>query len=89
MKKPSILFVLLFIAFSAKAQLVYEKRTGYIPTPPYSGDIGVLSFNGPSLYDGNYLNILSSYKLYKPVTTWHGMTPYMGPPNRRKFSSIC
>jgi hypothetical protein len=58
MKKISIFFALLFIAFSTKAQLTYNT--------------GALSLNGASLVsDPNFVH--SIYPNYiAPTTTWHG-----------------
>ena len=68
MKKNTILFALLFMAFSAKAQIVYE-------THPQDPSKKILSFNGPAYFDGPPSFPHSNYSLsgnYKNYTTWHG-----------------
>ena len=62
MKKFTIVFALLFFAFSAHAQLVYEAL-------PQNPSKKVLSFNGPALFDGPLGTPNNQYKYH---TTWYG-----------------
>jgi|GEM_PF-466618 len=68
MKKIAILFVLLFVAFSAKAQLVYQNNLSPYFWPFYNG---TLSFNGPPVPD--YVYGSASHNNIKYTTTWHGL----------------
>jgi len=68
-KKVTILFALLLFAFSAKGQLVMEKRV-HQWHPAFSVNTNILSFNGPSFYDNHppsWPHISN-----KNITTWHG-----------------